>query len=157
MTQEAKQRALEPCPFCGGEAKLSNPSSTTYGRFFYSVGCPKCPDVEMFDRDEFHHTEDGKYLLKYPEMECVDRWNTRVSQPATPEGWKTTVWQAWRLLNEIRARDGTAYQDTKYQMYRQEYRTHDDFNQLVEDMRAILGEDAQPWPPSAAAPVQEEM
>lgn len=130
-----KQRALEPCPFCGSPAWED---CVAFGQF-NNVCCTKvgCP-------------------LESVGISMVD-WNRRVSKPATPEGWKTTVWQAWRLLNEIRARDGTAYQDTKYQMYRQEYRTHDDFNQLVEDMRAILGEDAQPWPPSAAAPVQEEI
>lgn len=128
MTQEAKQSALEDMP-----------TPSTYYNHEIGKAIPKYMALL-------------KWVIKYEETirECL-------SQPATPEGWKTTVWQAWRLLNEIRARDGTAYQDTKYQMYRQEYRTHDDFNQLVEDMRAILGEDAQPWPPSAAAPVQEEM
>ncbi len=70
---------LLPCPFCGGPAKISQPASTIYGRYFYSVGCPSCPDVELFDREEW---SDG--LLVLPEKECIERWNTR-AQPAVDD------------------------------------------------------------------------
>ena len=66
---------LEPCPFCGGPAKLyevHGEGYSTYGRFWYSVGCVPC-DAIIIDREEW----DANFHLVHPPMECVERWNAR--------------------------------------------------------------------------------
>lgn len=67
---------LKPCPFCGGEAKHNDGGNSVYGRFWWRVGCTEC-SVILADREEW----DGSHL-RYPPMECVDRWNKRAGVAA---------------------------------------------------------------------------
>lgn len=68
---------LKPCPFCGGEAVLTERHGegySVYGRFWYSVECTEC-ETAMHDREEW----DEQMRLKLPPLECVERWNGRPS------------------------------------------------------------------------------
>jgi hypothetical protein len=98
---------LLPCPFCGGPAKISQPASTIYGRYFYSVGCPSCPDVELFDREEW---SDG--LLVLPEKECIERWNTR-AQPAVDGAVEAAVNRIEKTINGMNHRSHWTYKENK--------------------------------------------
>jgi len=93
---------LLACPFCGGAAILTERHDcgySLYGRFWWTVACENgC--VSFTDREEFYHTDDGRYLLKYPAKECVERWNTRSrpvdaalrSPPECVEALKAAYW-----------------------------------------------------------------
>jgi hypothetical protein len=70
------RETLEPCPFCGGEAKYGDGGNTTYGRFFWVVWCEEC-QFEMRDRVQW----DDDYKLVLPAKECFDRWNRRSLTP----------------------------------------------------------------------------
>jgi hypothetical protein len=63
---------LKPCPFCGGDAKHNDGGNSTYGRFWWAVGCPEC-DVVLRDREVWG----ANSQLVLPAKECFARWNTR--------------------------------------------------------------------------------
>jgi Lar family restriction alleviation protein len=53
---------LDPCPFCGGKAKLNHTKSFIDEDGGYWVSCTKCEVQQGFS---------------YREEEAVERWNTR--------------------------------------------------------------------------------
>lgn len=61
MTSEVTQAALEPCPFCGGNAKVDDEESDDVGGYFAS--CTKCPVSAWGDTRE----------------EAIAAWNTRLT------------------------------------------------------------------------------
>ena len=70
---------LKPCPFCNGKPRSWEDHGfgySKYGRYWFNVMCDNC-GFFMRDREEFEHTDDGRYVIKYPEKECFNRWNTR--------------------------------------------------------------------------------
>lgn len=96
-------RGLEPCPFCGGEAKSDSGSITSYGRYWWTVWCPTC-EIQVSDRQFW--LGDGSGLLDpaYPPRECFARWNRRASSLTASEGGElpaqcpeTAWWDAFRL------------------------------------------------------------
>lgn len=70
-----KPPPIEPCPFCGGAAVLTEAHGegySVYGRFWYSVECTGCGQ-SVSDREQW----DENYRLTLPPLECVERWNHR--------------------------------------------------------------------------------
>ena len=60
---EQNKETLKPCPFCGGEAMLTNQlAADQYGHKLWNVICVKCDNGTMGYWDKKH---------------VVDKWNTR--------------------------------------------------------------------------------
>lgn len=71
MTSEVTQAALDPCPFCGGEAEEANSKGPTGERYRW-VQCADCGAMtECCDDSARHNNPD--------EPEPVDLWNTRLT------------------------------------------------------------------------------
>ena len=63
MSDKTSDKRLLPCPFCGGEALLTNQiSADTYGHKLWNVICIKCDNGTMAYWDKNH---------------VIDKWNTR--------------------------------------------------------------------------------
>lgn len=65
----------------------------------------------------------------------------------------TAIWQAWRELNAIRARDGVPYTHMGWKDgISEEY-----FSRVVDDCAAaykkVTGQEIQPWPPNTIGPL----
>lgn len=106
---------LKPCPFCGGPARSGERNEhgyPKYGRFWYFVGCDTC-EFEFSDREEFYHTDDGRYLLKYPEKECIDRWNNRPASPMRDEDVSGALNTLDRLYKRLPGLNMTSYEENR--------------------------------------------
>ena len=70
------ETTLKPCPFCGGSPSTNEGGNSTYGRFWWRVGCEAC---DFYFRDREVWNTDGPSMLdpKYPPKECFERWNAR--------------------------------------------------------------------------------
>jgi hypothetical protein len=71
------RKSVKPCPFCGGAAQDNDGGNSTYGRFWWAVGCVDC-GVTFNDTLVWDNTE-GRSLIHadYPAGECFVRWNNR--------------------------------------------------------------------------------
>ena len=68
--KQARDEALKPCPFCGGDARIDNTHMTKCfdrpaGRLYWAV-CETCDDVCGNNSDSF--------------KEAIAAWNTRAAQ-----------------------------------------------------------------------------
>ena len=70
---------LKPCPFCGGSPSTNEGGNSTYGRFWWRVGCEPC-DISLSDREVWDSNRPGMLEPKYPPKECFERWNMRAAQ-----------------------------------------------------------------------------
>ncbi|MEP2955558.1 MAG: Lar family restriction alleviation protein [Sulfitobacter sp.] len=70
---------LKPCPFCGGDAVTNEGGSSTYGRFWWTVGCVDC-DIFMSDPEVWDPHRPGMLDPAYPPQFCFDQWNTRAQE-----------------------------------------------------------------------------
>lgn len=68
MTSEVTQAALDPCPFCGGEAEEANSKGPTGERYRW-VQCADCGVMTECCDDSARHNE----------PEPADLWNTRLT------------------------------------------------------------------------------
>lgn len=78
MNDIINDRALKPCPFCGGEAYImlvEKKSGVDFGATF-EVGCNRC---ECSFREESRwHIDYGRLRTdKDGYMDCLERWNRR--------------------------------------------------------------------------------
>ncbi len=81
---------ISECPFCGGEAKLTDWTEAYYSRAYVFVGCTRCEDVSgpQSMAVEFHGMcnpwrnptcfTGGNDTVKGAKIEAVTRWNRRM-------------------------------------------------------------------------------
>lgn len=110
---------LKPCPFCGGEAHVSQALIVDMNIVTYSVICDAC-GMGIF---KARLTPDEWVALKDPQA-AIDAWNTRESQPCYADeadhsrckysvnrGWVERTCKQRRLFNLVsRECDGEYYQ-----------------------------------------------
>lgn len=71
---------LEPCPFCGGEARIVHRSkSVENGEFrcVWEVGCNKCYTKKSYE-SFYVLTDEGEFVTKFDGREkAIREWNRR--------------------------------------------------------------------------------
>ena len=89
---------LKPCPFCGGEASHNGGGGSSYGRFWWIVGCKTC-DIWVSDPEIWDKKNPGMLDPAYPAKWCIAAWNRRTPSPevaaliaeARREGWNAAI------------------------------------------------------------------
>lgn len=71
---------LLPCPFCGGEASHNGGGGSSYGRFWWIVGCKTC-DIWVSDPEIWDKKNPGMLDPAYPAKWCLAAWNRRTPSP----------------------------------------------------------------------------
>lgn len=77
-----KRRTLKPCPFCGGEAKitLGEYSRPEEGYEYYEIQCKECFASVTGESRNTYREDIGKAIFS-----AVDKWNKRTKEESEVE------------------------------------------------------------------------
>ena len=77
-----EEKALKPCPFCGGKAEFTDPDWEDGYKAFIAVWCPKCTAKDPVIKFHIYNNCGGvgsEWRLPY-ETKAATLWNTRAGE-----------------------------------------------------------------------------